>query len=1195
VPIEAMSSQNPIQQTRQSIDVRTEIVDSLRLDLVGPWPEHRFARELLKEAPGRWYLTGYLVPEAAPEAQKFDPTSQEEVDAGGDAGGGGDDDSSTPEKVAQRSFLPSSLGMSLLVSAATQEIEASVSWGDYHWEDPDTKDGEPEDCGPGGPELDIQETEAVAADSQSTQSLSETPSCSSKGYRRIPKIATLSIQLPEPGTKPIHRAIPDDHPQATPGLRLVVSVRSMASQGTQRLPPGTRMVCVFIVNGREPAERAYQSNCYQVELRLRCQGGFVPRPDLRSGGDSVRQFDADEQIADLHYRHACDYVSGLGCAAEPVAIDPDGRCREVRSCWIPSADVEYTGHLEASAIPGVELRMEELARLTTSSAVIALEPLVSHYRTWIDTQEAAVNGDSTLEVSQRTTAAELIGNARRAADRMMEGIQLLSSADSLEAFRLANKAMARQARQREAQRKGCSPEAVSAPSWRAFQLGFLLLNLVGIADPSHGDRRVVDLLFFPTGGGKTEAYLGLAAFSLVLRRLRYPGVQGAGMDVLMRYTLRLLTLDQLSRAAALICALELERKERVKANNLSLGEWPFEIGLWVGSAATPNRMGGPGDKQPGQEYTAFNRTRKFKSDSRKGRQPSPIPLENCPWCGQQFDSAAFKLVPDDKKPKDLRIVCQNIDCAFTGNNPLPIVSVDEPIYRRLPCFIIATVDKFASLPWVGDTGKLFGWVNRYDSDGFYGPTDMGKGVPLPGPLPPPSLIIQDELHLISGPLGTIAGIYETTIGQLASRDLPNGTKLVPKIIASTATVRQAAAQIRALFGRTNSAIFPPQGPSRSDAFFSKTHPVSQTPARLYLGVAAQGRSHKVILLRTALSLLSASERLYRANGGKSPTNPADPYTSLLAYFNSLRELGGSRRITEDEIRSRLQQYGERRRLDPTDNLFRARTIDFEPVELTSRVTTDKVAEAKRRLSLTFNEDESVDVALATNMISVGLDITRLGLMVVHGQPKTSSEYIQATSRVGRDPLRPGLIVVLFNVHKARDRSHYERFSRYHQTFYRNVEATSVTPFSPRAMDRALASAVVALARHQIAALTKPGGAGEILTERPNTQNIPDLFAQRAGQHRLTGVGEDPAELEQLREHVRQRCLDLLDTWLQLANLSQQNGAMLQYGTEISNQPPLLHGFLDPQLPHPKEKYRLFRSNRSMRDVEPPVDILPRKL
>jgi hypothetical protein len=1187
----AMSASIPVPASIGSQAIRTELVEALRQDLVGPWPSHRFERELLKESPSRWYLTGYLIPEAAPEAQKFDPSSTEQTDAGGD-GAGGDDDSSTPEKVAQKSFLPSSMGLSVLVPPGTDTIEATVQWGDYRWEDPDQGVDEPEDNGPGVPEIEAKETEDIVPET-APATFQEAPAKKPKGYRRIPKSATLTIPLPPSGAKSSEFPIPDSASDPVPGLRLVVSVRDVGPEVSQRLPNGVRMVCVFVVNGREPTKRAYKSNAFQVLLTLRSPAGFIPRPDLRRGSDAVRQFDFDEQVADLHYRNCCDYASGLGCAAEPVLSDEDGSCREVRSAWVPTAEVEFTGHLEASALPDVELRMEALAELTADNAEAALLPLVRRYRQWIDVQEVATMADTTLETSQQRTAVDLIDKARVAAERMRAGVELLKDPHCLEAFRVANRAMARQARQREAQRRMSAPSEAPPPTWRAFQLGFLLLNLRGLAKPDHGDRQLVDLLFFPTGGGKTEAYLGLAAFSIVLRRLRNPGVRGAGMDVLMRYTLRLLTLDQLSRAAALICALELERQERHAIGDDSLGPWPFEIGLWVGNAATPNRMGGPTDTRPGVEFTAYNRTRRFKSDSK--RHPSPIPLENCPWCGQKFTSQSFSLEPNDKAPVDLRIICGNVKCAFTGNNRLPILAVDEPIYRRLPCFIIATVDKFASLPWIGESGKLFGWVSRYDGEGFYGPTEPGRGKDLGGPLPAPGLIIQDELHLISGPLGTIAGVYETTIGILASRDLPDGRIQVPKIIASTATVRQAGAQIRALFGRPASEIFPPQGPARDDAFFSRIHPASQTPARLYLGVAAQGRSHKVVLMRTALALLAGSYRLYRANGGLVPDNPADPYVTLLGYFNSLRELGGSRRITEDEIRSRLQQYSQRRRLEPDDQLFRSRTIAYEPVELTSRVTTDKVADAKRKLSLTFNEEEKVDVALATNMISVGLDITRLGLMVVNGQPKTSSEYIQATSRVGRDPNRPGLVVVLFNVHKARDRSHYERFGRYHQTFYRNVEATSVTPFSPRALDRALASAVVALARHHVAAMTQSRGASEVINERPNLQPIAEIFAQRAGLHRLPAPGESNTELQNLRDHVRQRCLDLLDTWFQLAKASQENGAILQYGTEVENQPPLLHGFLDADLPPPREKYRLFRSNRSMRDVEPSVNILPKKL
>jgi hypothetical protein len=289
----------------------------------------------------------------------------------------------------------------------------------------------------------------------------------------------------------------------------------------------------------------------------------------------------------------------------------------------------------------------------------------------------------------------------------------------LDAFRTANKVMAVAARRRAAIARGVEPAAVGAPAWRPFQLAFLLMNLKGVAEPAHDDRAVVDLLFFPTGGGKTEAYLGLAAFTLVLRRLRHPGLASAGLSVLMRYTLRLLTLDQLSRAAALICALELERQQHADR----LGDWPFEIGLWVGRAATPNEMGRKGD---GNANSARARTIAYQTG--KTTAP-PIPLEECPWCGTKFTPNSFLLVPNPDTPNNLLINCVNRGCAFTRNHSLPIVAVDEPIYRRLPCFLIATVDKFAAMPWTGPVGGFFGRVERRDKHGFYGPCEPNVGAP----------------------------------------------------------------------------------------------------------------------------------------------------------------------------------------------------------------------------------------------------------------------------------------------------------------------------------------------------------------------------------------------------------------------------------------------------------------------------------
>jgi len=499
-------------------------------------------------------------------------------------------------------------------------------------------------------------------------------------------------------------------------------------------------------------------------------------------------------------------------------------------------------------------------------------------------------------------------------------------------------------------------------------------------------------------------------------------------------------------------------------------------------------------------------------------------------------------------------------------------------------------------------GGLFGLVDRCDENGFYGPTGNahGRGArALTGHLPPPDLIIQDELHLISGPLGTVAGLYEAAVDALATRIGSDGKIIIrPKIIASTATVRRAATQIRALFDREEVAIFPPPGPDRRDSFFARTVPTTESPARLYIGLAAQGRSHKVLLLRAALAILSAAQKAYEEaaaelGGDCRQTNPADPYMTLLGYFNSLRELGGSRRIVEDEVSVRLSKYGEKRRLEPEDRLFADRSIRYDVLELTSRVSTSDVANAKRRLAVPFgSRGDPIDVALATNMISVGLDILRLGLMVVNGQPKTSAEYIQATSRVGRDPLRPGLVVTLLNIHKPRDRSHYERFETYHASFYRTVEATSVTPYSPRALDRALAAALVAWCRHQDAVLTPPCGAEEILTRRNAVADVADRFAERARRHT---VALPTAERDACATEVRARCIRLLDDWYKIADDYRNKNTRLQYQREEKGPRCLLHEFLHPDLENLPDVFRVFRANRSMRDVEPSVDLFTKRL
>lgn len=1131
-------------------DVREQITNALMLDLVGPVSGlpagASLDRELLpgNNAPSRWYLTGFLAPFESTIEDKTDEESDEQIDLLSQAKGG--DDEAAPEAASTRKTpFPSSIGLSVLVSAECKKITATVTWGDYR------------------PVLESEK----AGEGPSEQNEGKSDGGRITGWQREPKWSRIEILLS--GTKARYN-LPEGN-----GLELVPSIRAIPPyQNVELVPRGTRVVSVFVLNNRQPEARSRKDAAFafQVRLQLECEEPFVPRPNLRG----LITDDVDERIADLQYSDAMEFAVGHGVSAH-ASVNAERMCRAVESVWLPRAEVE---RIDPAKVEAVEIGMDALAQLKDGAdATAKLGSLVTQYRDWLDKQTIPE------ERKRKEVAETLIARARVVSGRIEAGIAALADPQVLEAFCLANKVMAAAASRRD--------QKTTEPKWRPFQLAFLLLNLCGVVNPLHGDRELVDLLFFPTGGGKTEAYLGLSAFSMFLRRLRNPGVGGAGVTVIMRYTLRLLTLDQLGRATALICAMELERAKDVER----LGKWPFEIGLWVGQAATPNTMGGKGDKS---DETARARTRAYKRDDKAN--PSPIPLEVCPWCGTKFTANSFNLFANGKlnedNPTDLRIACANRRCEFSGDNYLPVLGVDEPIYRRLPAFLIATVDKFANLPWVGPTGKLFGKVDRADGEGFYGPCDpLSAGNKLPQPLPPPDLIIQDELHLISGPLGTMVGLYETAIDAMCRRTASGegGHKVVrPKVVASTATVRRADAQVRALFCRDAVEIFPCPGPNRRDSFFAKTVGVAEKPGRLYLGVAAQGRSPKVILLRTYLALMGAAQKAFLANGGaRNQDNPADPYMTLVGYFNSLRELGGCRRIVEDEVYYRLRDYGSRLRVGEQTGLFANREIQVEAVELTSRVSTSKVSKAKERLAKDFSSrDDRVDVALATNMISVGLDIPRLGLMAVFGQPKTTAEYIQATSRVGRQESKPGLVVTMMNVHKPRDRSHYERFEHYHATFYRSVEAASVTPFSPRALDRGIAEVAVALGRQGHAALTKSENAIRAENERANLEDVVDIFGARVEAHRRM----PKAESDELRSRVRAQIEDLLDDWAKIARTNAKSGANLRYQEyEDGAGRWLLRNPLDPDLERLPAIERQFKAHRSLRDVEPATNLWLKRL
>lgn len=1145
-----------------SAAVRAELVYALRNDLIGPDPDDPrdapYARETLSSSPSHWYLTGFLAPTGQKAEEKQDDEADDDLSSARDDAAEGEADA----PAARRPMFPSSIGLSVLVRAECKQITVRVTYGTYK---PETPEGKSDDEARRAGDSDVPPPEEARTRLH---------------WRRTPHDYTVQIPLDE--KQRFDEPIPDSD-----GMFLRVVLRPVPETELQFVDKGTRYATLFLVNQREAVGRPEEDRgfVFQTKMTVSSAEDFVPRPNLRG---ARKDDDIDEKIGDLLYRDAFEYAVGHGIStmATLQGRGKNGFCNEVSTTWLPSAEVEKVEHNDK--IKGIELRMGELAKMRDGQTLRKdVGQLVTEYADWISRQ-----ADTDLEGHpvRKDTAETLLNAARTAKERIERGIRALETNPmALEAFAVANEVMAAAQLARE---KIKNPESVASgkftPTWRVFQLAFLLMNIPGQIDPTNDERDVVDLIFFPTGGGKTEAYLGLAAFTLVLRRLVHPGVSSAGVTVLMRYTLRLLTLDQLERAATLICALELKRRKEPQ----KFGPKRFSIGLWVGKNATPNKFGTEKDYN---DTTALRRVLAYREDPKKNA--SPIPIDKCPWCQTSFGQDTFDLKPDYKSPQQLRVMCMKRDCEFRWQREfpdgIPILAVDDEIYRELPCFLIATVDKFAALPWEGKTGLLLGKNVTHANDlGFYGPAQMPPTArPMPEPLLPPDLIIQDELHLISGPLGTMVGLYETAIDHLMVRRVGD-RDIRPKIVASTATVRRAQAQVQALFGRPRVDIFPPPGPDRRDSFFAQTVAVSNnnpnTNARYYVGLSAPGRSQKVLLMRTYIALLAAAQKAYATNAKE-----ADPYMTLVGYFNSLRELGGSQRIVEEEVRARLMRMFLRHRVGETSPLFVNRNIAFECVELTSRRTTDAVKEAKERLEQVFHEKSKkhapVDVALASNMISVGVDIARLGLMVVCGQPKTTAEYIQATSRVGRDARRPGLVVTLLNAHKPRDRSHFEHFTAYHNSFYRGVEATSITPFSPRAIDRGLAGLVVALARLGESTLTAPDGAEKLVEVKDRLEFIGDVIARRAEAHRTGRAGDDP--MDHVKAALRERIDALLDSWARVVkdDPAKMRLAYQKYEDQASKRP-LLRMPLDEELLHCKDHERVFVANRSMRDVEGTTDV-----
>jgi hypothetical protein len=906
------------------VDVRACLVDLMRRDLFGPHPQvdPDLEREMLQDKPSRFYVGGFIVPayDGGPPAGHDEDEEAEKVANDLLAGETLDsptepqaDEQETPDQPPKDRFLPSSIGLTVMLPEATREIELLATWGDYRVEPP-------------LPEILVLPEAAASGEKKPDRP---------QGIRwvRSPGQAVLKLDVTRNASGiPLPGSVAPQRPGG--GLEAMLNQRIVEQVTPDGATERVRIVTVFLVNRRKRARAPYGDLAYafQVRFELLCQSGFLPRQDF----STYHSEDPDLRLADLHYQDLCEYAVGRntsGSWEEPT--DSEGRGLPVTRVWTNPMPQQGVEKVAPCKIGGVEFRMEELARISRQGASelgLALDDLPRQYAEWRGDQEQRLTG--ALAPRRLETARLLLANVDAARARIEAGISLLkSNTMAREAFAIMNEAIALAARQRDGAIKNIKPTDLDKPAWRPFQLAFILLNLVGLTEKENPERAVVDLLFFPTGGGKTEAYLGLAAYAIALRRLRGSGVLGAGVSVIMRYTLRLLTLDQLSRASGLICALELIRTRDAEGRK-RLGDWPIEIGLWVGGAASPNRM----KPRPNHNDDNAATTWLGRYIRNPKREKSPVPLKACPWCFTPFKPESFRIAPNRTVAHNLAIKCENPDCHFTRDRDLPILVVDEPIYRRLPAFLIATVDKFAALPWVGSSGAFFGHVDRIDPErGFYAAAEPGEGRRLDHGhrLDPPDLIIQDELHLISGPLGTVAGLYEMAIDLLTSRK--RGDRCIrPKIVASTATVRRAQGQICRLFGRSGTAVFPPPGIDRRHSFFAETLSAEREPARLYLGVASQGRGPKLLFLRALQTLLSGAQAL-SVPPVPGADDPADPYLTVLCYFNALRELGAARRLVEDEIREQVAGYGSRRwRHDPPGRPFADRALR-QPVELTSRV------------------------------------------------------------------------------------------------------------------------------------------------------------------------------------------------------------------------------------------------------------------
>ncbi len=987
-------------------EVRQKIIEAIRTDLIGP----REDEEVLEENPRYAYLVGML--DAQNDDEDYSSAGEQEVDAdmaiedGEDYTAGEEDDN---EPISTTRFqLPSSIGISFYVQSDLNGLNLDVCWGDY-------------------------------SKSSRKYTGKDEKEHSRAVYTRIPMKETVRVVFAD-----FTRT--NDYP-------LVCDSNVHVHVSRIPLKGGYSLVTAYVVNKRKNPANSTERLMFQVELKAHAEDG---RPVFIAEHICREILAADE----FYFAQRPILGRGRGCAAvwdKPV----NGKTTSISTAFIP--EYEFPG--VSAALDGFDqyyfstLTMSKKAK--KDETIGKLKTLADSYDSWIT---KTLSGSKQMEdqAFRERIGNTVIGRCQDALRRIREGIHIIEIDDTaFEAFCFMNCVIFLQNSIKNYAKKHGTDEVVcsftdfirqkgksSNFGWRPFQIAFILMNLAGIVNPEHPDREIVDLLYFPTGGGKTEAYLGLMAFAIANRRLRATedseyNLDG-GVTVMLRYTLRLLTTQQRDRITKMVVAAEKIRRQAYPR----FGTEPISIGFWVGGGVTPNK------------FEEFIEKPDRPQDARSAVNHVCKQLLTCPFCGKPLKEENFYI---DTDRKTIEIYCSDRDCEFykyrDGRYPIPVYLVDEEIYSKCPTIILSTVDKFARLPWDVNTNALFGRVNRKCSrDGYvaigaeHGRHNRTETLPTSTltdirPFLPPELIIQDELHLITGPLGTVYGAYETIIEDMCTHD-----GIRPKYVVSTATIKNAEEQTRCLYARKNTTQFPPNGFEIGDSFFIREIPVDDNPFRKYVGICAPGQSMKNALLWIYAIILQAA---YTYSLQEEYRDVIDPYYTLVGYFNSIRELGGAVRLLQDDIPKRIHRIKRKYGLEKERYLYRNE-------EITSRMASFRIPEKLSQLETTFEKKGCLDTAIATNMIAVGMDVDRLGLMAVTGQPKQNSEYIQATSRIGRS--HPGLVVTLYNAYRPRDLSHYENFTGYHAQLYRFVEGTTATPFSARARDRVLHALVISAIR-----------------------------------------------------------------------------------------------------------------------------------